>query len=381
MALYQRWFGPLGLTVTDLGWTAGSTVVIAGSPGRVLGHMAASRHRLTSGHMSPLATTVVDALPGRSRGANCAGSGRAENGRSLHSAFVTSTLRPRRDVAIVGLLIGTLLGPWGCSTNSHRITPLSEQVRADVGTLGVATSSIVPASDLVAATGGKGSGAAKGAAAGALGMAEASLRSGHPLTALIGLGLTPIAAVAGGVYGAVIAESAEKAKEAGTALARAFVDLKAQEVIHDHVLQTARDRLGHPVVSLRETRDVDTILEVSMPSVRLVGASALDIDPPLHLVVLACPRLVRRKDDLQLYPTESTTPSAVVHMSAPRKFLDWGSEDARLFREEMERAYQNLAEKVVEDMFMVLHPPGPRWQFGGRAPRFACPRADGERKR
>jgi hypothetical protein len=280
--------------------------------------------------------------------------------------------RPRRDAATVGLLIGTLLGPWGCSTSSHRIPTLSEAVRAEIGTLGVATSSIIPTSDLKSPTSGRGSGAAKGA-----GLAAGAMAAEKPP---FGLVLAPVAALGGAIYGAIVAPSAQKVKEAETALASAFTDLKVQEAIHDQVLQAARGRIGHPVVSLGETPDVDTILEISVPSVRLAGAAALDINPPLQLVVLACPRLVRRADGVQLYPSESNPP-AVVHMSPSRKFLEWGGEDARLFREEMERGYRNLADRVVEELFMGFHPPGPQWRLGGGASRLTCPSTGAERKR
>lgn len=288
--------------------------------------------------------------------------------------------RPRRGVATVGLLIGTLIGPWGCATNSHRIPPLSEQVRANIGTLGVTTSSIVPTFDLKAPTGGKGSGAAKGAGQAALAMASTGAGR-DPWAALVVLGLTPIAAVGGAIYGAVVAPSAGKVKASETALTSAFADLKIREAIHDHVLRAAGGRVGHHVASLGEAPDADTILEVGVPSVRLASTATLEIDPPVHLVVIACPRLVRRADGLQLYPPETTT-AAVVHMSAPRKFLEWGGDAARLFRDEMERAYQSLADGVVDQMLMGGHPPGRRWPFlfGDPARRLTCPRAGIERK-
>ena len=295
--------------------------------------------------------------------------------------------RPRRGAVMVGLLIGTLLGPWGCTTSSPRIPPLSEEVRTQIGTLGIATSSIVPTADLNAPTGGKG--AVKGAGQATLAMASAAGisasagRAGGLIGAigvLVVLGVTPVAALGGAIYGAIVAPSAQKVKGAETTLANALADLKIQEAIHDHVLQAARDRVGHRVVSLGETPDVDAILEIDVPSVRLAGTAALDIDPPLHLVVLACPKLVRRADGLQLYPPKSAT-LAIVYMSGPRKFLEWGGEDARLFREEMERAYQSLTITAVEEMFMVSHPPAPPWLFGDPTPAKACPPAGAERKR
>jgi hypothetical protein len=280
--------------------------------------------------------------------------------------------RTSRNAAMVGLLIGTLLGPWGCATKSHRVPTLSEEVRAEIGTLGVAASGIVPTSDLKSPTGGKGSGAAKGA-----GLAAGAMASEKPP---FGLVLAPVAALGGAIYGAIVAPSAQKVKEAETALASAFADLKVQEAIHAHALQAARGLVGYRVVPLGDTPDVDAILEIGVVSVKLAGAAALDIDPPLQLVILACPRLVRRADGRELYPAEPTTP-AVVHMSAPRKFIEWGGQDARLFREEMERAYQNLAERAVEEMFLAFHPPGSRWWSRDPASGRTCRPAGAEVKR
>jgi|SoiMethySBSTD1v2_1073268.scaffolds.fasta_scaffold11433_5 hypothetical protein len=291
----------------------------------------------------------------------------------------------RRDAATVGLLIGSLLGPWGCTTNSHRIPPLSEQVRTEISTLGVATSSIVPTSDLKGPISGKGSGAAKGAGQAALAVVSAPKggAGGDPRAAVVMLGLiaiaVPIAALGGAIYGAIVAPPDGKVKGAETALANAFADLKIQEAVHDHVLRAAQGCIGHRVAPLGETPDVDAILEIGVLSVRLAGAGALEINPPRHLLVFACPKLVRRADGRELYPAESIIP-AFAYLSAPRKFLEWGGEDARLFREEMERAYQNLADSVVEELFMGFHPPGPQWRLGEWARRPTCPSTGAERK-
>jgi hypothetical protein len=50
-----------------------------------------------------------------------------------------------------------------------------------------------------------------------------------------------------------------------------------------------------------------------------------------------------------------------VYQSVPRRFVEWASEDAHLFREEVERAFGSLAEKIVDDMFLLFLPPGRRW--------------------
>jgi hypothetical protein len=296
---------------------------------------------------------------------------------------------------MVWLVIMLLLGQWGCAIHSHQIAPPSEQVRAQVGTVGVASLGVIPGSALEGPTSGKWSGAAKGAGLGARNMllgglvmaAGVSFASGGA-GALVGgailalaIGLTPVAALVGGIYGAVAAEPADKVKAAEAALKSAFTDLKVQEAIRDRILRVARDRTDYGLVPLGENVDVDTILEISLPSLGLVGPAA--VDPELFLIVRACPRLVRAADGAELYPPGPEGLREVAYTSVPRKFFEWAAEDARLFREEMERSYQGLAEKIVEDIFLLSLPPGRRWTDVGPSSlrTAACPAASGEARR
>jgi len=80
------------------------------------------------------------------------------------------------------LAIGLLAGQWGCATPSH-LPPPSEDVRAHLGTAGVAAPGFVPTSALQGPTSGKGSGAAKGAGLAAGEVAGSSATAPRPRVA------------------------------------------------------------------------------------------------------------------------------------------------------------------------------------------------------
>ncbi len=299
----------------------------------------------------------------------------------------------RHRLLILGLTVALLVGQWGCALKPYRAP--SEEIRAQFGTVGVISRRLVPEAALEGPTGGKGAGAAKGAGLGAgyslLYGVGGGAYSGNPLGFAIGValgvGLAPVAALVGGIYGAVTAEPASKVQEAERALKNAFAELNVSEAIQDLVPQVATAETGHRFVSLAEhpaaspepvdyrspaSEGVDTILEVSVPVLGLVGP--VGVNPPLQLVVQACARLIRTADGTTLYTLPPVATHPLAYASPGRKFVEWGAEDARLFREELDRAYQTLAEKIVEELFLFHPGPGRRWRapaVGGQPAR--CP--------
>ena len=105
------------------------------------------------------------------------------------------------------LIVAGLIQLGGCATSplTPDSQPLSEYDRARVGYV-----LLVPSYETEEATRGvnwsKGLGAAKGAGRASLDWVGAALQTGDPLTAFVGIALTPVAAVAGGVYGGVVAD-------------------------------------------------------------------------------------------------------------------------------------------------------------------------------
>ncbi len=267
-------------------------------------------------------------------------------------------------------LSGTLLiALAGCAVRPRPLPPPpSEQTRATLGIVGVVSGGVSPKTELEPPTRGRDSGAAKGAAAGALGSIAvgclAGPSGGDPLGLALfcaaGVALAPVFGLSGAIYGAVVAESAATVAEAEASLTQALTEVKVQEALRDRVLLVARDQTPHPVILLEETdptartvglRDPpsaegspDTFLEVRATALRFVGGG---INPPLALVMNVETRLVPAEDRGTHY--EAT----LEYRSRTRKFTEWAADNAQPFREELERAVHSLAGRIVEEVFLL----------------------------
>jgi len=273
----------------------------------------------------------------------------------------------RRNWVFIWLSLVFLIGQWGCATPRYTLLPLpSEEVRADIGTVGVVSARFSPEAHeahLEAPTGGKWSGAGKGAAAGFFGSVLAGLSSGHPLSFALGIALAPVVGLGGAIYGAIAAESAEKVQEAEATLNKAVADLKIQEAMRDRVLQVARNETLQSFVPLEDrgptipneevsyssltSEGVDTILEISVTKFELPGGG---INPPLPLIISVCGRLLKSADGTELYGRPW------VYRSGTRKFAEWAANNAEPLRDEVDRGLQALAEQIVEEIFLVFAP-------------------------
>src|SRR5262245_46869399 len=166
--------------------------------------------------------------------------------------------------AMLGVMIAAVCGgPWGCALKAHRTAqPPSDEVRAQLNTVGVPVARLTPGIDLHAPTRGKGWGAAKGAGYGLAAGAMPGLHIAGSVrgcggggglggvvcgaVALLGLGVAAAggagAAGGGAVYGAVKADSASSVEAAESELTRVLAEVNVQTALRDHVLRAARDR-------------------------------------------------------------------------------------------------------------------------------------------
>ncbi|HWH70581.1 MAG TPA: hypothetical protein VNT26_14430, partial [Candidatus Sulfotelmatobacter sp.] len=87
---------------------------------------------------------------------------------------------------------------------------------------------------------------------------------------------------------------------------------------------------------------VDTALEIQVVSAALTGSGGAN--PSLTLTVEVRARLLRACDGQELYCCP------VLYRSRPRRFTAWAAEDARLFRQELELCYQQMASAMVEQL-------------------------------
>src|SRR5437867_3832471 len=281
-----------------------------------------------------------------------------------------------RQPVIVWLTVALLVGQWGCAAKRYVPQAPPAHVTAQLKTIAMPWARYLPEADLKAPTSGKGMGAAQGAGRGAaggsvpgLGIAgvgakcmgagrEVGLLICGPIFAL-GLGVAAAGSAVGGlvgaVHGAVTAESAAKIAAAGTELRNALVESKIQEALRDRVLEVARDRSRLTFVRLddpgptapgedvdyrpRVDDGADTILEVSLRKLRFEGQGG--VNPPVALRVEARTRLIRASDGTELYA------ESVEYNGSSFTFTQWAADEARLFREELDRASVNLAERTV----------------------------------
>ena len=99
--------------------------------------------------------------------------------------------------------------------------------------------------------------------------------------------------------------------------------------------QTAQDYLA--------SQRIDTALEIQILNSGLKGNGG--VNPALALCAEVRATLVRVRDGREL----ASVP--LKYHSPKHKFTQWAANDARLFREEIERCNQNVAEEIAKEIF------------------------------
>lgn len=264
----------------------------------------------------------------------------------------------------------------GCATSLRAPAYFPDEAKAQLGTVGIASARFIPEVEFRTPAKGVLSGAGRraarwaGKAAGFVGRASPSSAgcSGYACGGVVLLwlgtlvGATVGGALAGGVVGAMDALPAETVREAEVALTTSLSELKPQEKLRDRVFQVARQKTPHPILVLAEfgpsspdehatygsptTQGVDSILEISMLTIGLEGD--WDVNPPLALAITGRTRLVRVQDGSEVHATK------LEYRSGMRIFTEWAANEAQLFREEIDRALDCLAEEIVETHFLLL---------------------------
>jgi hypothetical protein len=291
-----------------------------------------------------------------------------------------------RQLCILSLCGIFLFVQWSCATHSV-------EVRAPfgTGTIGVVSAKYTPAFEFEMPAKGWLGGAARGAVGGTkafivlvpsgavLGGASAvAAFVGGPvgvLGALMAVGLMLKGAgymIVGPFYGAATAEAPATVEEAEAHLKAALASMRIQETMRDHVVQAAQslsnvdltvvDGQGPESSSdlltyfpLHDT-NVNSVLELRVNRVWLSTTESifkgllseniepsqeLKINPRLSLGIEVRGRLIRTADKVVLYD------NTWKHEGESRLFTEWAANDAQLFTEELERAYDGLANQVV----------------------------------
>ncbi len=209
-------------------------------------------------------------------------------------------------------------------------------------------------------------GAGQGAARGALLGAAYTMGGGAfggPIGLVASVFLAPFGAVGGGIVGGVTAETAAKVEERVAAAGRSLTARQIQDDLISRVAAIGREQTSRTFALLVERgprtpgeradyrslvrEGVRTVLEISVVELSLRGRTA-EIDPSLSLAMAVRTRLVRTDDDAEIYANSLTYTGG-----KGRTLADWLG-DVELLRVEVDRASEIVAEKIVEEVFLLV---------------------------
>jgi hypothetical protein len=262
-----------------------------------------------------------------------------------------------------------VLSGCGAPTSASRFVPSppAEEVRSRLTAVGLASGRLPPKFDVVDGPAkGAGQGAARGALLGAVYTIGGSVFGG-PIGLVAGIFLAPVGAVGGSIVGGVTADSAAKVEERIAAVGRSLAAQKIQDDLLARVAALGRQqtsgrftmldgpgpRLAGNVAEYRSPvwEDVRTVLEITVTEISLRGRTT-ELDPNLSLAMTVNTRLVRRDDDAEIYR------HSLRYSGGKGWTLAEWLDDVALLRAELDRASAMVAEKIVEEVFLLV--PFPR---------------------
>jgi len=263
----------------------------------------------------------------------------------------------------------------GCAVTPYQLpSPPSEEIRARFGTIGIVSARFPPQPMLQLPAQGGLAGAGRGAATwsatwGLAPFAAGGGGGGDGGGAILILAASVVGATLGGISGTVAgvitSEPTERVRVSEDALNDALAVLNIQESLRDRILSVARDRTREQVVILPDKgpaapgekvaygslaeAGIDTVVEVAVTDIGINGP--WDVNPPLNFIMKASVRVVRTSADQEYYAAEYE------YRRGELTFSGWAADNAEPFLVELDWAYRGIAEKVVEELFLIYLPP------------------------
>jgi len=262
-----------------------------------------------------------------------------------------------------------VLGLTGCSSRTPKIYKMSpgnlERIRSSIGRVGVTISSYPVERDLKKPAKGITGGAARGFVVGASTPVVIGAVAPVPGGTFIGLLIAPFTAVAGGVYGATKGVPPEDIEKAQAALEQAIDRLKKmnlRQTFIKEVVELGKKRTGREFVKLPESgpkdpketvrydqmkfQDIDNVLELRIEEAGLQGPYSFD--PPSFAFIEVLVQLVQVEDNEILIDETLFCVSEI-----DRKYIDWAENEGQFFVDEFVACIPAIAEKIVDDFFLV----------------------------
>jgi hypothetical protein len=239
-----------------------------------------------------------------------------------------------------------------------------ENIRADVGTVGVVLVEVPAKSEVLMPAKGFWGGAKRGVVVGARLPVLVGFVSPIPGGTALGIIVAPFTAMFGGMYGAVTAPSVQEIEAAEMLLDNAVAEIRQMDLRTDFintVVRMGNDRTGKTFVRLPESgvapastvnlynssnlSAIDSILELKIEKTGLRGS--YQINPPLDVFVQTKIRLIRTMDN-SVWLEETF----LCLSDEEWTFQEWSRQEI-VFVEEFKTCVPELAEKIIDDFFLV----------------------------
>ncbi|HSF06565.1 MAG TPA: hypothetical protein VLG10_12315 [Methylomirabilota bacterium] len=238
-------------------------------------------------------------------------------------------------IQIAGLSM-LLVFPLGCGVPTPvRFSP--DEVRAEFGRIGIATTDTRPTTAFDRPMTSRWEAAGQGALAGLV----------------IGLSVlpffAPVTVPAFAILGASAARSPQEVEQGASALEHAVVESNIQEQLRQAVILRLTERytsiIADKVSTVEAGAEFNTVIEVRVAEVSLKGHGFFPVDPTLRLDLHADGRVVR------VGSTEGSRRIVTEGEGDSHTLLEWAGHDAKLFREQVPRELERLANTIVDEVF------------------------------
>jgi hypothetical protein len=274
-------------------------------------------------------------------------------------------------------LIIAVLTFTGCATKAGLPPILPPGLGTnDAGTVAIVPAGYMPEPTFTTFAKGRWTGAGKGAAGGAaIGTLEGvrAAAAGGPIGVLLlpffAAGGAVLGGTIGSISGAISAIPADKAREIEVAISTVLAESNGPETLAGVLLSQGRLLKSYrfhmpegqgplspeerPEYSNLADEGSGTVLEVPISRAGFDGGEGGD--PSVAFVTEVSVRLLRLSDGAELYR------GGFVYRSGERKFAFWAKDNGALLRSEIASSYQELAERIVEHLFLVIDFPISHW--------------------
>ncbi|WP_319524533.1 hypothetical protein [uncultured Desulfosarcina sp.] len=241
-----------------------------------------------------------------------------------------------------------------------------EAVRSGISTVGVALTPGPPETDVLLPAKGVWGGIKRGIVFGAAMPVMLGFASPVPGGTYIGLLVSPLGAVAGGIHGVSTAVPTEEVERAEAMLEIATDNLRQmglREEFVNSLIDMGNERTTVRFVLWPETPmtppaetlakhpdpkvdDIDARLEISVEETGLRGIYS--INPPMDTFIRVRVQLIRSNDNVILMDEHFICAS-----DEERTFADWADHEGSDLVDEFRTCVPELAEKIIDDFFLV----------------------------